>query len=80
MKHPHSFYYHDGYRVNVADKVGGGDAFLAAFLSKSLDRSPPEEVLDYANKLAALVVTYIGACPDYNITEVNNLTPLKIKT
>ncbi|MEO7765821.1 MAG: carbohydrate kinase, partial [Ferruginibacter sp.] len=34
-----SFYHHPGYVVTVADTVGSGDSFLAAIISKLIDRS-----------------------------------------
>ncbi len=67
------FYQHPGYKVQVADTVGSGDAFLAALLSKLIDRSPPQEILDYACAMGALIASYSGACPDYSIQEITAL-------
>ena len=67
-------YQHPGYKVQVADTVGSGDAFLAALLSKLIHRSPPQEMLDYACAMGALIATYTGACPDYSIQEITALT------
>jgi len=66
-------YQHPGYRVQVADTVGSGDAFLAALLSKLIDRSPPAEMLDYACAMGALIASKPGACPEYDIAEVMQL-------
>lgn len=63
-------YSHPGYKVNVVDTVGSGDAFLAATLSMFIQQASPEEILDKANRLAATIATYKGACPDYDITEI----------
>lgn len=63
-------YQHPGYPVQVADTVGSGDAFLAGFLSKLIDRSAPEEMLDYACSMGALIASYTGACPDYHTNEI----------
>jgi fructokinase len=70
-------YQHHGYKVEVADTVGSGDAFLAAIISKLIDRSPPEEMLSYACALGALIATYSGACPDYEINEISQFTKAK---
>jgi fructokinase len=59
-----------GYRVPVADTVGAGDAFAAAFLH-GIDKGwPAAEVGDFANRLAALVVSRPGAIPEWTITEL----------
>jgi len=63
-------YQHPGYPVQVADTVGSGDAFLAALLSKLIDRSPPAEMLDYACAMGALIASKPGACPEYDTAEV----------
>jgi fructokinase len=60
-----NFYREKGIRVNVADTVGSGDAFLAGLLSKMLDKKPHPEALRFANALGAYVATKKGACPDY---------------
>ena len=69
-----TIYQHPGYKVQVADTVGSGDAFLAALLSKLIDRSPPHEILDYACATGALIASYSGACPEYSIQEIKALT------
>ena len=69
-----SCYQHPGYKVQVADTVGSGDAFLAAFLSQFIDRAPPGEMLDYACAMGGLIASYTGACPDYDIHEVAALS------
>jgi fructokinase len=64
---------HNGFAVKVADTIGSGDAFLAAFLSKySAGHSFPSSI-EYANALGALVATYDGACPDYTQNEIFEL-------
>jgi fructokinase len=66
-------YQHPGYQVRVADTVGSGDAFLAAFLSLFIDRAPPQTILDFACAMGALIASYQGACPDYHTEEINTL-------
>lgn len=66
-------YFADGKRydqhvhpVTVADTVGSGDAFLAAFLAKKFESdSTIEAQLDAATLLGAFVATQAGACPPY---------------
>jgi fructokinase len=70
------FYRHPGYQVEVADTVGSGDAFLAGIISKLIDRSPPEEALDFGCRMGAFVASKRGACPDYNIEELNQINTL----
>lgn len=67
------FYYHPGYSVKVADTIGSGDSFLAAIISKLIDKASPEEALDFASALGAFVASRSGACPDYEIKEVLGL-------
>ncbi|MCH5715261.1 carbohydrate kinase family protein [Niabella hibiscisoli] len=69
-----AFYYHNGYKVTVADTIGSGDAFLAGFLSKHIQQNnAPESSLDFACKLGAFVASQKGACPPYNASEVDQL-------
>lgn len=68
-----NFYYHPGYHVKVADTIGSGDSFLAAIVSKFIDKASPEEALDFASALGAFVASRSGACPDYKIEEVLQL-------
>ncbi len=68
-----AFYYHNGYKVMVADTIGSGDAFLAGFLSRHIENSSPEASLEFACKLGAFVASKKGACPPYEVSEVENL-------
>ena len=68
-----NLYEHPGYKVQVADTVGSGDAFLAAFLSRLIDKDPPEKILDFACAMGALIASYTGACPEYEIDEIKTL-------
>ncbi len=66
-------YKHPGYKIKVADTVGSGDAFLAGLLSKWMDGSRADDMLDYASKLGAFVATQKGACPLYDADTINEL-------
>jgi fructokinase len=62
----------DGYPTQVADSVGAGDAFAAAFLH-GLGRDG-SAALDFANRVGALVVSRPGATPDWTVEEALALT------
>ncbi|KQR72354.1 carbohydrate kinase [Pedobacter sp. Leaf176] len=57
---------HAGYKVQVADTVGAGDAFLATFIACYLQGYPMETTLDNACKVGAFVASQAGANPEYN--------------
>lgn len=52
---------HDGYAVDPVDTTGAGDAFTAGALAALADGEPLEEVLAFANAVAALATTADGA-------------------
>ena len=49
-----------GYKVPVADEVGAGDAFAAAYLAATFRRLPVEDTLRIANAAGALATTVPG--------------------
>lgn len=55
-----------GAAVKVADTVGAGDAFGAAFLHGLTEGWPASRVADFANRVAAVVVSRSGAVPDWD--------------
>ncbi len=53
-------------KIKVADTIGSGDAFLAGFLSKRLDKSSTiEESFFEGIQKGAYVASQYGACPSY---------------
>jgi fructokinase len=63
-----------GYKVRVADTVGSGDAFAAAFLhglSRGLDAAATG---DFANRVGALVASLPGGVPAWTVEACHNLT------
>jgi fructokinase len=54
---------HPGFKVDVADTIGAGDAFSAALVRHYLRGESLERISDAANRLAALVATQVGATP-----------------
>lgn len=63
-------YTHNGYKVNVVDTVGSGDAFLSGLIGKLMTNAEPAQALDFASRLGAFIATKKGACPEYNIEDV----------
>jgi fructokinase len=54
-----------GVAVNVADTVGAGDAFSAAFLHHYCAGCDPETSAAFANRIGAVVASQRGAVPAY---------------
>jgi fructokinase len=54
-----------GVRVDVADTVGAGDAFAAAFVHGLASDWPAARIASVANHLGALVAASAGAIPDW---------------
>ena len=71
--HGGEVYEHGGFRVEVADTVGSGDAFLAAFLKGYFDMDDPAELLAFANAAGAYVATKNGATPSLELEEIERL-------
>ncbi|MFY0715311.1 carbohydrate kinase [Seonamhaeicola sp. NFXS20] len=67
-------YYNKGYKVKVIDTVGAGDSFLATLISKLANNNAPQESLDYACAVGALVTSSEGANPVINEMSIKNLT------
>lgn len=57
---------HPGFRVEVVDTVGSGDAFTAALVHGFCAGLPLAEINDNANRLGAWVATQSGATPSTN--------------
>ncbi len=64
------FLEHSGFKVDVKDTVGSGDAFLAGFLAKYLSGESLDISLEYACATGALVATMTGATPTYKQSEI----------
>ena len=57
------FYHHSGYYVKVVDTVGAGDSFLATLVANLLKGMKPQESLNTACAVGALVAGSEGANP-----------------
>ena len=58
---------HKGYKVEVEDTIGSGDAFLAGLIHQLIKKATPNEMLDFACKIGAFVATQKGACTQINL-------------
>lgn len=65
---------HNGYPVKVKDSVGSGDAFFAALIYGLQREKRGEELLSFANAAGSLVAGKQGAIPEYNISDINEIT------
>ncbi|HEY1497877.1 MAG TPA: PfkB family carbohydrate kinase [Candidatus Solibacter sp.] len=61
------------YPVKVADAVGAGDAFAAAFLHGIGQSWGAARIGDFANRLGALVASRAGAVPEWTLAELEGL-------
>ena len=59
-------YDYPAYPTKVADTIGSGDSFLAAFLAMKLSDQSVEATLDYAVAMGAFITAKPGACPPYS--------------
>lgn len=63
---------HGGYRVEVEDTIGSGDAFLATFLTSYLQKKSIQEALASACLVGAYVATQKGATPRIDLSRFKN--------
>ncbi|MCL5129508.1 MULTISPECIES: carbohydrate kinase [unclassified Algibacter] len=59
-----TFYYNGGYKVKVVDTVGAGDSFLASIITQLLNKNAPQEALNFACAVGAIVASSEGANPE----------------
>ncbi|WP_304068247.1 carbohydrate kinase family protein [Pedobacter glucosidilyticus] len=64
-------YQHPGFKVEVADTVGAGDAFLAALIHSYQIGCVPDMMLNNACALGAFVAGKSGANPPYKVDEIS---------
>ncbi|MBA6316041.1 carbohydrate kinase family protein [Cellulophaga baltica] len=64
------FYHNSGYHIEVVDTVGAGDSFLAGLVDKLLKKENPQEAIDFACAIGALVASKAGANPEISQEEV----------
>lgn len=61
---------HPGFKVQVADTIGSGDAFLAGFIYQKLRGATAVAALEFASGMGAFIATQPGACPSYKPEQV----------
>lgn len=61
---------HPGFKVQVADTIGSGDSFLAAFLFSVTNGTTVQQAVEAACRLGSFVATQKGAWPSYHPEEV----------
>ncbi|SDR96365.1 fructokinase [Polaribacter sp. KT25b] len=64
LYYQNTFYENAGYKVDVADTVGAGDSFLAALTDRLLKGVSPQESIDFACAMGAIVTSREGANPE----------------
>jgi len=69
---PSEFFSFPAFKVTVKDTCGSGDSFLAAFLAKKFENASPETSMIYATGLGAFVASHEGACPAYDISQLES--------
>lgn len=68
--HDGEFCEHPGFKVQVADTIGSGDAFLAGFLSRFIQQHSIPQTLEFACRMGAFMAGHSGACPQYAVADV----------
>jgi fructokinase len=66
-------YENDGYPVEVEDTVGAGDSFLAALITSLLTGNDPQNAINFACAVGALVAAAPGANPEIPYSKIENL-------
>ena len=64
------FYFNSGYPIQVKDTVGAGDSFLASLVFKLTHKVHPQEALDFACAVGALVAGSEGANPKISESDI----------
>ena len=57
--------------MKMADTVGAGDSSLASLIAKLLSDQNPDEALNFASAVGALVTSYSGANPKIESSEID---------
>lgn len=67
------FYNNAGYKIVVADTVGAGDSFLATLINQILKKTSPQEAINYACAVGAIVASREGANPEIKQQDIDKL-------
>ena len=71
LLYDNTFYYNSGYLIKVKDTVGAGDSFLGSLISQLLNKVHPQEAIDFACAVGAMVAQSEGANPKISLSEIN---------
>lgn len=71
------FYKGKGYPVTVVDTVGAGDSFLGTLISQLLNGIPPQDAINKACAVGALVAGIKGATPHLSATQITDFMESK---
>lgn len=78
LMHEKKLYYNSGYKIKVKDTVGAGDSFLGTLLAKLLQGEEPQQALDKACAVGALVAAKEGANPEISEAVLTNfMNPMR---
>ena len=66
-------YKNEGYPVKVADTVGAGDSFLASLITYLLTNKEPQQTIDFACAVGALVAEAPGANPEISFSRIKSM-------
>lgn len=64
-------YYNSGYQIKVKDTVGAGDSFLASLISQLLNNVDPQDAINFACAVGALVAQEEGANPNISASQID---------
>ncbi|MDO5968775.1 carbohydrate kinase [Flavivirga aquimarina] len=68
-----TFYHNSGYKIQVVDTVGAGDSFLASIVNQLSKNIHPQEALNFACAVGAIVASSEGANPIIKTEVINNM-------
>lgn len=71
------YHQHPGFRVEVADTIGSGDAFLGAFLYQTATGHALAASLEFACAAGAFVAGKAGALPAFSETDIQDFIHLQ---
>ncbi|KIA93509.1 carbohydrate kinase [Flavobacterium sp. KMS] len=66
-------YHNSGYSIKVVDTVGAGDSFLATLITSLLTGKSPQESINLACAVGALVAGSAGANPEISYSKIEEL-------
>tara|TARA_R110002049_G_scaffold279949_1_gene459079 strand:- start:34141 stop:35025 length:885 start_codon:yes stop_codon:yes gene_type:complete len=64
-------YYNSGFLIKVIDTVGAGDSFLGSLISQLINKTKPQDAIDFACAVGALVAQNEGANPKITQAEID---------